>query len=127
MYGDCKFSCGLCLHFSCALYQYIISKTSRAFAEASAAGIGVPLVPTEGRDEPRKTAKYGKPTQMAQDVLFATNSTAYKSAAKRKEKNLLLKLGPVFCHHNVHSGKHGPGQGLGIFYRGKSRILGCFY
>ena len=38
------------------------------FAVPGAAGIGAPLVPDGGRDEPRKTAKGGKPL-------------AYKSAA----------------------------------------------
>lgn len=31
------------------------------FAVPGAAGIGAPLVPDGGRDEPRKTAKGGKP------------------------------------------------------------------
>ena len=58
----------------------------------STAGIGAPLVPAEGRDEPRKTAKCGKPTQMAQDVLFATNTKTKKAPQKKEKKSLLYIL-----------------------------------
>ncbi len=47
----------------------------------SAAGIGVPLVPTEGRDEPRKTAKYGKPTQIATLPFFVSFYTALRQGS----------------------------------------------
>ena len=65
-----------------------MTKTSRAFAKASAAGIGVPLVPTEGRDEPRKTAKYGKPTQMAQDVLYCNKFECIQKCRKKEKEKI---------------------------------------
>ena len=63
----------------------------------SAAGIGVPLVPTEGRDEPRKTAKYGKPTQMASLPFFCRFYTALRqgSGTGFKVKSMALLVGQV--------------------------------
>ena len=60
----------------------------------SAAGIGVPLVPTEGRDEPRKTAKYGKPTQMASLSFFCRFYTALRqgSGTELQVKSMALHV-----------------------------------
>ena len=69
----------------------------RTFAAPSAAGIGVPLVPTEGRDEPRKTAKYGKPTQMAFLSFFCRFYTALRqgSGTELQVKSMALLVGQV--------------------------------
>ena len=69
----------------------------RTFASPSAAGIGVPLVPTEGRDEPRKTAKYGKPTQMATLPFFVSFYTALRqgSGTELQVKSMALLVGQV--------------------------------
>ena len=66
----------------------------RTFAAPSAAGIGVPLVPTEGRDEPRKTAKYGKPTQMATLPFFVSFYTALRqgSGTELQVKSMALHV-----------------------------------
>ena len=53
----------------------------------SAAGIGAPLVPAVGWDEPRKTAKCVKPTQMAQDVLYCNKFDCIQKRRKITAEN----------------------------------------